>query len=724
MGRRWLSASGSWWLCAAALFMPLSLTVASAQRPAGAAWLLRSLDRPADSREARADVLDTPVLPGSVIKAVTLVAALEAQVIDPDTARMCRRTFVDGGVRYSCSHPDLKRPLTAVEALAHSCNDFFVSLAPRLSRAAVNGVRQRIGLPPIAADDNLAASLVGLDGPRVTPRALLEAMARLIGADRRQAAPVAEPARRVLREGLRAAAAYGSASELASRRIPALAKTGTAARPGGGVLGLLVAFVPPEAPRQALVVVTPGAAGRDAVSIAADLLDAGNQTVRVGVSTAGGGSRTEPMALEDYVARVLAGEGQPAAAAAAQQALAIAARTFVLANRGRHRDEGFDVCDTTHCQVLRPATALTRRSAAATAGQVLLDGGRPASIYYSAWCGGHSELPSAVWPAAVDHPFDHARPDDACAGQPAWTSEVAAADLEAALRAAGSKGTQLRGLTVLRRSRSGRAVTLRAEGFAPSDVSAEAFRMALGRSAGWQLLKSAMFEMQRTSRGYRFTGRGSGHGVGMCIIGAGVRAARGATAGQILGFYYPGLHASRYQAEVAGGDLELALPAAEERERSLVAGLVRQARDEMASRARVRPPPSIRVTVHPNVASFGRATGLPWWTAGATDRTSIALLPVTVLRQRGQLERTIRHEVAHVLVDAALAGRPMWVREGAAAYFAHPSAARATPAAVACPGDAELKQPLDAAAQRDAYARAEACFARAIAAGTAWRDVR
>ena len=67
------------------------------------------------------------------------------------------------------------------------------------------------------------------------------------------------------------------------------------------------------------------------------------------------------MALEDYVAQVLAGEGQPRAGDAAQQALAITARTFALANRNRHRREGFDLCDTTHCQVLRPATAIDAR---------------------------------------------------------------------------------------------------------------------------------------------------------------------------------------------------------------------------------------------------------------------------------------------------------------------------------------------------------------------------
>ncbi len=49
--------------------------------------------------------------------------------------------------------------------------------------------------------------------------------------------------------------------------------------------------------------------------------------------------------------------------------------------------------------------------------------------------------------------------------------------------------------------------------------------MAVGRVAGWQSIKSTAFEVDRTSTGYRFKGRGFGHGVGLCVIGAGRRAA-------------------------------------------------------------------------------------------------------------------------------------------------------------------------------------------------------
>ena len=109
---------------------------------------------------------------------------------------------------------------------------------------------------------------------------------------------------------------------------------------------------------------------------------------------------------------------------------------------------------------------------------------------------------------------------------------------------------------------------------------------------------------------------------------------------------------------------------------------------------------------------------------GATEGAAIDLWPVTALRQQGQLERTLRHEVAHALLDAALSQKPMWVREGAAAYFAGSAAARsAKPARVPCPADIELLRPVSAGAQRDAYTRAEACFARAMADGKRWDQI-
>jgi SpoIID/LytB domain protein len=110
------------------------------------------------------------------------------------------------------------------------------------------------------------------------------------------------------------------------------------------------------------------------------------------------GGRVTTLPHEVYVARVLAGEGEPGAPEATQQALAIAIRTFAVFNAGRHGRDGFDLCDTTHCQVPRAANASSRRAALATAGRVLAYKGAVAEVFYSASCGGRSENAAEVWP--------------------------------------------------------------------------------------------------------------------------------------------------------------------------------------------------------------------------------------------------------------------------------------------------------------------------------------
>jgi SpoIID/LytB domain protein len=471
------------------------------------------------------------------------------------------------------------------------------------------------------------------------------------------------------------------------------------------------------------------------VVLAILLAQGSDPVIRLGRSLRGGHTRVERISLDAYIAQVLAGEGQPKALDAAQEALAITARTFALANRNRHRAEGFDLCDTTHCQVLRPATAITRRAAEATSGRVLLHRGQPAFVFYSAWCGGRTELASQVWPGAIDYAAAASLEDDACENEPEWTSELGARQIEAALRAAGLQGSRVRNLRVLARNKSDRVSRLRVEGFTPSEISGHEFRMAVSRVAGSQAIKSTTFEIHRAGSSYRFSGRGYGHGVGLCVIGAGRRAARGATADEILRFYFPGLSVGSIPSATmptttvaprpVSVDVALTLPDAEERERGPLMTLIRRSRDEIAKATGTKVQ-TLRVTVHPSVESFGRATGQPWWASGATNAAVIDLLPITVLRQLGQLDRAIRHEVAHAMLDAALAKKPMWVREGAAAYFARAEVrgAEVRASRVACPNDLELLRPISAGAQRDAYARAESCFARAIADGKRWDEVQ
>ena len=477
------------------------------------------------------------------------------------------------------------------------------------------------------------------------------------------------------------------------------------------------------------------------------VMEAGQLDLRIGFARQGGGYTIQTLPLETYIARVLAGEAARDSPAAALDVLAITSRTFALGNRDRHRADGFDLCDETHCQVVRTATAATARAAQATAGQVLMRNGALASVFYSASCGGRTEIPSNVWPGADDPPYLPSTADDACGGAPAWEAELDAPDLLRAFRAAGFRGDRFREMRIASRNSSGRVARLRLEGLTPPEISGQDLRVVVGRTLGWQHIKSTAFELRRQGAPrnpgiviYRFSGHGFGHGVGLCVIGATNLAARGVGAPAILAKYFPGADIttplpSRPAPALPG--VLVSLPDDDEGERATIAKLTIQARDELANTLGVPAPANITLRFHPTTDDYERATGQSWFTSGAWvkngSKAELHLLPLAVLRDRGVLERTIRHGLVHAMADDILGKRPAWVREGAAIYFAGerpipgqtPAGAEARPEPrAACPDDNELLRPVSVGALSNAYARARSCFAKQIADGKSWRDVR
>jgi stage II sporulation protein D len=283
-----------------------------------------------------------------------------------------------------------------------------------------------------------------------------------------------------------------------------------------------------------LFALRPVSFGAQTAATDVELTEASNgRTVRVRPAA---GGRVTTIPLEIYVARVLAAEGEPNAATAAQQALAVVSRTYALANLGRHARNGFDLCDSTHCQVVRASTPVTRNATLATAGRVLTYNGRPAEIFYSASCGGHSESAENVWPGA-SYPYLRAIEDDVHDGDRAWSVDVPLRRIQQALRRNGFDGRRLQRVEIEQRSASGRVTRLRLVGLRPDVISGNDFRLAIGAGE----LRSTAFEMSARGDTLRFTGRGYGHGVGLCVIGAGRRAVRGESFQAILAKYFPGL---------------------------------------------------------------------------------------------------------------------------------------------------------------------------------------
>ena len=97
------------------------------------------------------------------------------------------------------------------------------------------------------------------------------------------------------------------------------------------------------------------------------------------------------MDLETAVASVVAAESRPGTPFEALKAQAVVARSYYVASPARH--DGFEYCDTTHCQFLRePPSANSPAALAAieTRGLVLSYRGKAFPALYSGSCGGET----------------------------------------------------------------------------------------------------------------------------------------------------------------------------------------------------------------------------------------------------------------------------------------------------------------------------------------------
>ncbi len=784
---------------------PLMSAPAHAADSRGISFLIVDLRTGATLASERPDIADRPILPGSVMKIAAIAAAMESGTIDERTRIVCTRSVVVDGHRLTCTHPDLHRALTPAEALTHSCDVYVATIAARLPRAAFDRALAGLGLPPSSAAASEQASALGLEGSRVPARALMNAVVRI--ANQTSLLPWKPATLDVVRLGLRNAAHDGTASALGAAGIDALAKTGTVDA-GGVSQGLVVGVTPSSNPTMGFALIASGGAGRDAASLIAPRLRSVSTTdaaagrrssgsspspgaatgqgqrvdavkptpasvtkgevIRIGVAQPKGGYVVKTMSLDDYVAGVVTAEAASVSGPAALDAMAIAVRTYTLANRERHAADGFDLCDLTHCQVFRAANRASRDASVRTAGRYLSDRGAPAHIFYTGSCGGFSERAPNVWRGASDPTYLPSKADPACVGESAWHDEISARDVLRALKAGGFTGDSLRGLSVSQRSASGRVAWLRVDGLSPNQVSGDNLRMLVGRTLGWQHLRSTLFDVARTDTGFAFSGTGAGHGVGLCVVGAAARAREGSTAEDILRNYFPGLafqklttvdspkSAARDQMDGTSG-----LQSGEQRRADMTAGPTRLSTSSDSSptvQLRISLPQQdeplrgdamvsaslalrqvraaldvttdtlpVALRFHPTVESYQRATGLPWYTAGATHERTIELLPFGVLRQRGLLESTLRHEFAHALTNERLQGAPLWMHEGVAVWASRgPSAAAQTPAgpvpaAMKCPSDAELTKASSGEAIQRLYEQAAQCYGRELAAGRSWR---
>ena len=251
----------------------------------------------------------------------------------------------------------------------------------------------------------------------------------------------------------------------------------------------------------------------------------------------------------------------------------------------------YDVCADDHCQRYQGLTRATgetvRRAIDCTWGQVLTYDGELCDARFSKCCGGVMERFSTCW-QDKDYPYLQALPDTPghshegesfCNTQDkeilgqvlnnydqettdfySWTEELDPAALGGLIeRQFGVMTGPIKALEPLERGESGRICLLRIVGELKTITVGK--ELEIRRILSDTHLKSSAFEVEYINDDgmttgaegswtkIRLSGRGWGHGVGLCQIGAAVMAARGYSYRQILRHYYPGTDLLLWDAE-------------------------------------------------------------------------------------------------------------------------------------------------------------------------------
>lgn len=190
------------------------------------------------------------------------------------------------------------------------------------------------------------------------------------------------------------------------------------------------------------------------------------------------------MDMETAVAAAVSGEAELDGPHEALLAQAVASRSYLASGR---RHNGYDFCDTTHCQYLTDSLdERARRAAAETAGVLLWQDGKPFEALFTRSCAGSVTCPI-------------------CALDPkTWTRTHPLSDVSELIR-----------------ERSERA------------------RIAVVRRLGWDAFPSNSYEVTINGDTATFTGAGEGHGMGLCQRGAVGLARQGASWRDILHRYFP-----------------------------------------------------------------------------------------------------------------------------------------------------------------------------------------
>lgn len=235
--------------------------------------------------------------------------------------------------------------------------------------------------------------------------------------------------------------------------------------------------------------------------------------------------------MDTYVSHVVQSEAGHGATDGYYQIQSIISRTYAMGNLNRHSDKGFDVCDHQHCQVYDGKTVPDSRvvtATASTSGIVMADSTmRPILATFHANCGGQTANSEDVW--SEPRSYLVAVKDTFCTDQRSatWEERIPLGRFKEYF------GPMADGLLV------DGFLWMQPERMAFLVLDGQKFRLADIRRD--LRLRSTYFDFEVKGEEVLFTGRGFGHGVGLCQQGAIRMAREGLTYSEILGHYYKGV---------------------------------------------------------------------------------------------------------------------------------------------------------------------------------------
>lgn len=313
-------------------------------------------------------------------------------------------------------------------------------------------------------------------------------------------------------------------------------------------------------------------------------------SVRVQKDTSGKWHAINTLPLETYLACVIGSEMNADAPAEFLKAHSVISRSWALGkirhahhagcDGGLKSDDtviswedtaahvGFDVCSDDHCQRYQGICASPGKAneiISSTEGLVLTDtSGNLADTRYSKCCGGITERFSACW-QDIDFDYLTSKKDPWCdlsqmtdadrrtllrtslrnydlsaAADNSWELRVNTAFVRQRLNALfGSDPGEVLDMEVEQRGDSGRVKLLRID--CTEGIRRVGKELTIRRLLSPDCLRSSLFYIYRPpDGGFLLKGKGWGHGVGLCQIGAARMAFDGASFADILSFYFSG----------------------------------------------------------------------------------------------------------------------------------------------------------------------------------------